>query len=179
MEVAALRVCSGHMKKAIYAGTFDPITYGHIDVISRATKIFDKVVVGVSAGPKTTLFTHEERTQLVRAVFKSSRKIEVVGFSTLLVDFAREIEAKTIIRGMRAVSDFDYELQLTLMNRKLAPRIETIFLMPSERYIFVSSSLAKEIASLKGDISKLVPPIVAKALRKKIFRGTMGSGLDY
>lgn len=169
MEVAALSVHSDHMKKAIYAGTFDPITYGHIDVISRATKIFDKVIVGVSAGPKTTLFTHQERTQLVRAVFKSSSKIEVVGFSTLLVDFAREIEAKTIIRGMRAVSDFDYELQLTLMNRKLAPRIETIFLMPSEKYIFVSSSLAKEIASLKGDISKLVPPIVAKALRKKIF----------
>jgi len=157
------------MKKAIYAGTFDPITYGHIDVISRATKIFDKVIVGVSAGPKTTLFTHEERTQLVRAVFKDSNTIEVIGFSTLLVDFASEIEAKTIIRGMRAVSDFDYELQLTLMNRKLAPRIETIFLMPSEKYIFVSSSLAKEIASLKGDISKLVPAIVAKALRKKIF----------
>ncbi len=157
------------MKKAIYAGTFDPITYGHIDVISRATKIFDKVIVGVSASPKTTLFTHEERTQLVRAVFKDSNTIEVIGFSTLLVDFASEIEAKTIIRGMRAVSDFDYELQLTLMNRKLAPRIETIFLMPSEKYIFVSSSLAKEIASLKGDISKLVPAIVAKALRKKIF----------
>lgn len=157
------------MKKAIYAGTFDPITYGHIDVISRATKIFDKVIVGVSAGPKTTLFTHEERTQLVRAVFKDSNTIEVIGFSTLLVDFASVIEAETIIRGMRAVSDFDYELQLTLMNRKLAPRIETIFLMPSEKYIFVSSSLAKEIASLKGDISKLVPAIVAKALRKKIF----------
>jgi pantetheine-phosphate adenylyltransferase len=157
------------MSKAIYAGTFDPITYGHIDVISRATKLFEHVVVGVSAGPKTTLFTHKERTQLVRAVFKNSGKIEVIGFSTLLVDFAREIEARTIIRGMRAVSDFDYELQLTLMNRKLAPRIETIFLMPSEKYIFVSSSLAKEIASLKGDISKLVPPIVADALHKKIF----------
>lgn len=155
------------MKKAIYAGTFDPITYGHIDVILRATKIFEKVVVGVSAGPKTTLFSHRERTRLVREVFKKNAKIEVVGFSSLLVDFAGEIGAQTIIRGMRAVSDFDYELQLTLMNRKLAPRLETVFLMPSEKYIFVSSSLAKEIAALNGDISGLVPPLVAEALQKK------------
>jgi len=155
------------MKKAIYAGTFDPITYGHIDVISRATKIFEKVVVGVSAGPKTTLFSHRERTRLVREVFKKNAKIEVAGFSSLLVDFAGEIGAQTIIRGMRAVSDFDYELQLTLMNRKLAPRLETVFLMPSEKYIFVSSSLAKEIAALNGDISGLVPPLVAEALQKK------------
>ncbi len=157
------------MNKAIYAGTFDPITHGHIDVISRATKLFERVVVGVSAGPKTTLFTHKERIQLVRKVFKDSGKIEVIGFSSLLVEFAKDIGAQTIIRGMRAVSDFDYELQLTLMNRKLAPGIETIFLMPSEKYIFVSSSLAKEIAALKGDISKLVPPLVTKALQKKIF----------
>jgi len=155
------------MRKAIYAGTFDPITYGHIDVISRATKIFEKVVVGVSAGPKTTFFSHRERTRLAREVFKKNAKIEVIGFSSLLVDFAGEIGAQTIIRGMRAVSDFDYELQLTLMNRKLAPRLETVFLMPSEKYIFVSSSLAKEIAALKGDISGLVPPLVAEALQKK------------
>jgi pantetheine-phosphate adenylyltransferase len=155
------------MSKAIYAGTFDPITYGHIDVISRATKIFEKVVVGVSAGPKTALFNHRERTQLVRGVFKKNANIEVVGFSSLLVDFAGEIGAQTLIRGMRAVSDFDYELQLALMNRKLAPKLETVFLMPSEKYIFVSSSLAKEIASLNGDISGLVPPLVAEALHKK------------
>jgi pantetheine-phosphate adenylyltransferase len=156
------------MRKAIYAGTFDPITYGHIDVISRATKIFEKVVVGVSAGPKTTFFNHQERIELVRHVFADNKEIEVLGFSTLLVDFAKKIGAQTLIRGMRAVSDFDYELQLTLTNRKLAPKIETIFLMPSEKYIFVSSSLAKEIASLQGDISKLVPPVVVKALRKKL-----------
>ncbi|UCF71803.1 MAG: pantetheine-phosphate adenylyltransferase [candidate division WOR-3 bacterium] len=156
------------MKKAIYAGTFDPITFGHIDVIERATKIFEKIVVGVSAGPKTTLFSHKERTRLVREVFKEDGRIEVIGFSSLLVDFAREIGAKTIIRGMRAVSDFDYELQLTLMNRKLAPGVETVFLMPSEKYIFVSSSLAKEIAALKGDISGLVPRLVAEALQKKL-----------
>lgn len=161
---------SGLMKKAIYAGTFDPITYGHIDVITRATKIFEQVVVGVSAGPKTTLFSHKERILLARRVFAGRKVIDVLGFSTLLVDFAREIGAQTIIRGMRAVSDFDYELQLTLMNRKLAPKIETIFLMPSEKYIFVSSSLAKEIATLNGDISKLVPPIVAQALHKKLFK---------
>ena len=155
------------MKKAIYAGTFDPVTYGHIDVITRATKIFEKIVVGVSAGPKTTLFKHKERINLVRQVFMNNKKIEVLGFSSLLVDFAMEIGAQTIIRGMRAVSDFDYELQLTLTNRNLAPSIETIFLMPSEKNIFVSSSLVKEIAALNGDISRLVPSVVAKALRKK------------
>jgi pantetheine-phosphate adenylyltransferase len=155
------------MKKAIYAGTFDPVTYGHIDVITRATKIFEKIVVGVSAGPKTTLFNHKERINLVRQVFMDNKKIEVLGFSSLLVDFAMEIGAQTIIRGMRAVSDFDYELQLTLTNRNLAPSIETIFLMPSEKNIFVSSSLVKEIAALNGDISRLVPSVVAKALRKK------------
>jgi pantetheine-phosphate adenylyltransferase len=158
------------MKKAIYAGTFDPITFGHIDVITRATKIFDQIVVGISAGPKTTLFSHKERIKLARQVFAGNKNIEVLGFSILLVDFAKKIGAQTIIRGMRAVSDFDYELQLTLMNRKLAPRIETIFLMPSEKYIFVSSSLVKEIAALKGDISKLVPGIIAQALHKKIFK---------
>ncbi len=158
------------MKKAIYAGTFDPITYGHIDVISRATKIFERIVVGISAGPKTTLFTHKERIKLVRDAFSKNNRIEVLGFSSLLVDFASKIGAQTIIRGMRAVSDFDYELQLTLMNRKLNPSIETIFLMPSEKYIFVSSSLVKEIATLKGDISKLAPPLVAKALHKKLAR---------
>jgi len=156
------------MRKAIYAGTFDPITYGHIDVITRATKIFEHVVVGVSAGPKTTLFSHKERLHLVRQAFARNKNIQVMGFSSLLVEFAKEIGAQTIIRGMRAVSDFDYELQLTLMNRKLAPKIETVFLMPSEKNIFVSSSLVKEIAALRGDISKLVPPAVAKALHKKL-----------
>ena len=155
------------MRKAIYAGTFDPVTYGHIDVITRATKIFEKIVVVVSAGPKTTLFNHEERINLVRQVFMENKKIEVLGFSSLLVDFAMEIGAQTIIRGMRAVSDFDYELQLTLTNRNLAPSIETIFLMPSEKNIFVSSSLVKEIAALNGDVSRLVPLVVANALRKK------------
>ena len=156
------------MKKAIYAGTFDPITHGHIDVVSRAIKLFDKIIIGVSSRPKNTLFTQRERMELIKTIFRNEKKIKVMGFSTLLVDFARKLGATTIIRGMRAVSDFDYELQLTLMNRKLAPKIETIFLMPSEKYIFISSSLAKEIASLNGDISYLVPLVVAKALRKKL-----------
>jgi pantetheine-phosphate adenylyltransferase len=156
------------MKKALYAGTFDPITNGHIDVISRATKIFDTVLVGVSAGPKDTLFTQKERIRLARHALTNVGNIEILGFSSLLVDFAKEQGATTIIRGMRAVSDFDYELQLTLMNRTLAPTIETIFLMPSEQYIFISSSLVKEIASLGGDISHLVPDIVAQELRKKL-----------
>jgi len=160
------------MKKAIYAGTFDPITYGHIDVISRARSIFSQVVIGVSAsaGTKKTLFTQTERIALVRAALPGARNIRIRPFSTLLVDFAREIKATTIIRGIRAVSDFDYELQLALANRKLAPRIETIFLMPSEKYIFISSSLVREIASLDGDVSHLVPPVVASALRKKFVR---------
>jgi pantetheine-phosphate adenylyltransferase len=156
------------MKKALYAGTFDPITYGHIDVITRATKIFDKIYIGVSAGPKNTLFSQKERIDLINAVFGDNDKIEVLGFSSLLVDTAQEIGATTIIRGMRAVSDFDYELQLTLMNRKLSPTIETIFLMPSEQYIFISSSLVKEIASLGGNVAHLVPDVVATALKKKL-----------
>lgn len=155
------------MKKALYAGTFDPITYGHIDVITRATKIFDKIYIGVSAGPKNALFSQKERIELINAVLGDNDKIEVLGFSSLLVDIAQEIGASTIIRGMRAVSDFDYELQLTLMNRKLSPAIETIFLMPSEQYIFISSSLVKEIASLGGNVAHLAPDAVATALRKK------------
>ncbi len=156
------------MKKALYAGTFDPITYGHIDVISRATKIFNTVLIGVSAGPKNTFFIQKDRIRIAQQALSDIANVEVLGFSSLLVDFAKKQGATTIIRGMRAVSDFDYELQLTLMNRKLAPDIETIFLMPSEQYIFISSSLVKEIASLGGDISHLVPDIVAQELRKKL-----------
>ncbi len=155
------------MKKAVYAGTFDPITYGHIDVINRATKIFDKIIIGVSARPKKTLFTLDERIKMIDEVFKNNHKVIVKGFSSLLVEFVESVSANVIIRGIRAVSDFDFEFQLALMNRKLKPQIETIFLMPSENYIFISSSLAKEIASLGGDISNFVPPVVEKNLNKK------------
>ncbi len=156
------------MTKAIYAGTFDPITYGHLDVLSRARSICDRIIIGVSARPKITMFSQQERIMLVKSAVKGQKGIEVMGFSSLLVDFAQKTKATTLIRGIRAVSDFDYELQMTLMNRKLAPDIETIFLMPCEKYIFISSSLVKEIASLGGDISALVPELVAKALFKKI-----------
>jgi|UniRef100_A0A7C4TI02 pantetheine-phosphate adenylyltransferase len=155
------------MKKAVYAGTFDPITYGHIDVINRAIKIFDRIIIGVSDRPKKTLFTLEERIAMIDEIFKNEERIMVKGFSCLLVDFAKSVSATTIIRGIRAVSDFDYEFQLALMNRKLNPEIETLFLMPSENYIFISSSLVKEIASLGGDVSKLVPPVVKRRLEKK------------
>jgi pantetheine-phosphate adenylyltransferase len=155
-------------RNAIYAGTFDPVTYGHIDVITRAASIFDSIIIGISAGPKKTLFTHRERIALVAHLFKNDRNVHIKGFSSLLVDFARKCGAKTIIRGIRAVSDFDYELQLTLANRKLAPNIETVFLMPSEKFIFISSSLVKEIAMLNGDISHLVPKSVAVALKRKL-----------
>ena len=163
------------MKKAVYAGTFDPITYGHIDVITRAAKIFDQIVIGVSHGPKKTLFSHAQRIKMVNTVFKQNKNITVQGFSTLLVRFARKCTTHTIIRGIRAVSDFDYELQLTLMNRKLDPNIETVFLMPSERNIFVSSSLVKEIAMLGGDISHLVPDSVATLLKKRLKSGRLPS----
>lgn len=158
------------MKKAIYAGTFDPITYGHMDVITRAQAMFDQVVIGVSAsaGTKKTLFTLTERVALIRSLFPASRSIQILPFASLLVDVAKKIRAQTMIRGIRAVSDFDYELQLALMNRKLAPSIETVFLMPSEKYIFISSSLVREIAALGGDVSHLVPPVVVKALQKKL-----------
>ncbi|MEO0094816.1 MAG: pantetheine-phosphate adenylyltransferase [candidate division WOR-3 bacterium] len=155
------------MKKAVYAGTFDPITYGHIDVINRATKIFEKIIIGVSNRPKKTLFTLGERIAMIEEIFKNNPRIEVIGFSSLLVEFVKSVSAKTIIRGIRAVSDFDYEFQLALMNRKLDPEIDTLFMMPSENYIFISSSLVKEIASMGGDVAKLVPPVVKKNLLRK------------
>ena len=161
---------STEKRNAIYAGSFDPITYGHIDVITRAARIFDHIIIGISAGPKKTLFNHKERIRLVGHLFKNDHTVVIKGFSSLLVDFARKCGTKTIIRGIRAVSDFDYELQLTLANRKLAPHIETVFLMPSEKFIFISSSLVKEIAMLGGDISHLVPKSVAAALKRKLCR---------
>lgn len=156
------------LKKAIYAGTFDPITFGHMDIVNRASRIFDRVIIGVSARPKKTLFNQAERIALVKAALSDKKNIEIAGFSTLLIEFAHRIKATTIIRGIRAVSDFDNEFQMALMNRKLDPGIETVFFMTSEKYIFISSSLVKEIAVLGGDISSLVPPVVAKVLLKKL-----------
>lgn len=156
------------MNVAIYPGTFDPITFGHVDLIERAAAMFDRVIVAIAANKrKSPLFSLSERVDLANSIVKGNQKIIILGFENLLTDFAIEQGAKIILRGLRAVSDFDYEFQLAGMNRNLAPDIETIFLMPAEHYTFVSSSFVREIASLGGDVSQFVPKEVAEALKKK------------
>lgn len=152
---------------AIYPGTFDPPTNGHIDVIRRSLRIFDKVIVAVTLNPaKSPLFTFEERRNFFLDVFDESESLQIVSFERqLLVDFAEKMGAQVIIRGLRAVSDFDYEFQMTLMNRQLDEKLETVFLMPSEQWSFLSSSVVKEVASLGGDVSHLVPTLVGEALK--------------
>ncbi|MCM8785366.1 MAG: pantetheine-phosphate adenylyltransferase [Candidatus Omnitrophica bacterium] len=160
------------MKKiGVYPGTFDPITYGHIDVIERSLKIVDKVIIAVSEFKrKDFLFTIEERIDLIKEVFKNNESVNVESFDGLLVDYLKKKNAKIIIRGLRAISDFDYEFQMVLINRKLNKDMETIFLMPREEYFYISSSIVKEIAKLNGDVSCFVPKNVEQALRKK-FQG--------
>ena len=154
---------------AVYPGTFDPITNGHSDLICRASKIFNRVIVAIAANPaKTPLFTLEERVDLAHRVVSGRANVEVRGFSSLLIDFVHEVEADIILRGLRAVSDFEYEFQLASMNRRLAPEIETVFLTPAESYTFISASLVKEIAQLHGDVSQFVDPVVNNALLLKI-----------
>lgn len=154
---------------AVYAGTFDPMTYGHVDLIERAARIFDEVIVAIAANPnKKPLFSLEERVQLVTEVVHSYHRVTVYGFNTLLLDFAKQHGANVILRGLRAVADFDYEFQLASMNRFLSPAIESMFLMPAEKYMYVSSSLVREIASLSGDITGFVPPRIATALQEKL-----------
>ncbi len=156
------------MRKAIYPGTFDPITMGHVDVVKRASKLFDKVIVAVAQPQhKEPLFRIEERVLLVQASLNNLPNVEVKAFSGLLVDFAMKEGVVAIIRGIRAVSDFDYEFQIAWMNRKLCPDIETIFLIPSEEYSFLSSSLVREVAKLGGNLNGLVPEVVEKALKRK------------
>tara|TARA_B100000767_G_scaffold157039_1_gene147656 strand:- start:8645 stop:9127 length:483 start_codon:yes stop_codon:yes gene_type:complete len=158
------------MKVAIYPGSFDPITYGHMDIIDRGCNLFDKVVVAVAKSEsKNPLFTLEDRINLTETIYKGNKKVEVVGFPRkLTVDLAKDFNASAIIRGLRAVSDFEYEFQLATMNRSLAPDIESIFLTPKESLIYVSSSLIKEISDLNGDVSKFVHPIVEQALKAKL-----------
>ena len=158
------------MKVAIYPGSFDPITYGHMDIIGRACGLFDKIVVAIAKSElKNPLFTLEDRIKLAKNIYKENPKVEVVGFPRqLTVDVAKEQNACAIIRGLRAVSDFEYEFQLATMNRSLAPEIESIFLTPKESLIYVSSSLIKEICDLKGDITKFVHPSVEQALKAKL-----------
>jgi pantetheine-phosphate adenylyltransferase len=154
--------------KAIYPGTFDPPTNGHLDLIERSAKLFDVLIVAVGESmEKKPLFTLEERLNMLRELCAQYPNVEVSHFDGLLVNFAKEVGAKVIIRGLRAISDFEYEMQMALMNRKLAPNIETLFLMTSEKWSFLSSSLVKEIALLGGCIKDLVPPIVENYLREK------------
>jgi pantetheine-phosphate adenylyltransferase len=159
------------LKTAIYPGSFDPITNGHLDVVCRAAALFDRVIVAVAENAeKHPLFTPQERETLVRAAVRGVKGVAVDRFEGLLVDYARHKKAVAIVRGLRAVSDFEYELQFALMNRKLAPQVETIFLAPKDEYTFVSSRMIKEIARLGGDVSRFVPREVVAALRRKLAR---------
>jgi pantetheine-phosphate adenylyltransferase len=159
------------MRTAIYPGSFDPLTNGHLDVIERATKLFDKVIVAVAQNEgKKPLFGLKERVSLVSRAIKDMPTVEVDSFDNLLVDYVESRGARAIVRGLRAVSDFEFEFQLALMNRKLNERIETIFMMPKGSYTFLSSRIVKEIARLGGDVSSFVPAHVEKALKVKLRR---------
>ena len=156
------------MKTIVYPGTFDPITNGHIDLIERASKLFDKIVVGIaSSEKKNPLFTIEERIALASESLAHLSNVEIRGFDYLLVNFVNDCEADAVMRGLRAVSDFEYEFQLANMNRALSPEVESIFLTPAEKFSYISSSLVREISSLGGDVSKFVPTHVMNGLMEK------------
>lgn len=153
---------------AIYPGTFDPITNGHLDLIARASRLYHKIIVAVAVNrSKAPLFSLDERVALAKAVTPEFPNVEVIGFDNLLVDCAKEQGANVILRGLRAVSDFEYEFQLAGMNRRLAPQLETMFLTPAEQYEFISSSMIREIAQLNGDVSSFVPELVRQTLIQK------------
>ena len=163
------------MIKVVYPGTFDPFTRGHEDLVRRAARVFDGVVVGVAdSKAKHPFFTAAERVAMARAVLAPIANVEVLGFSSLLMDFVQAQGAKIILRGLRAVSDFEYEFQLAGMNRTLAPGVETLFLTPSDRYLFLSATIVREIAVLGGDITAFVHPITAERIRDKIGRSLVG-----
>jgi len=156
------------MKTIVYPGTFDPITNGHIDLIERASKLFDKIIVSIaSSQKKSPLFTIEERIALASECLTHLPNVEIKGFDYLLVKFVKDCNADAVMRGLRAVSDFEYEFQLANMNRALSPDVESIFLTPGEKFSYISSSLIREISSLQGDVTKFVPPNVANALVRK------------
>jgi pantetheine-phosphate adenylyltransferase len=160
------------MRTVIYPGTFDPITYGHLDVLERALNLFDEIIITIAVNPnKKPLFSLEERIKLIKQVLDTNpegHRVKVEGFDGLLVNFAREKKASAIIRGLRAVSDFEYELQMALMNRRLADEITTVFMMPHEKYTYLNSTIVKEVSSLGGNISNFVPKNVQEALIKKL-----------
>jgi pantetheine-phosphate adenylyltransferase len=160
---------------AIYPGSFDPLTNGHVDIIQRGSRLFDRIIVGVLINlEKAPLFTVPERVGIAREVFRGWGNVDVDTFDGLLVDYARSKQASVIVRGLRAVSDFEYELQMALMNRRLSPDVETVFMMPAEPYTYVSSRLVKEVVALGGSVHGLVPGIVEDRLReKKLARETL------
>lgn len=156
---------------AVYPGSYDPLTNGHIDIIERGLKIFDKIIVAVLKNPdKTYLFSLEERQQILRSVFRDPQRIEIDHFEGLLVDYVNRKGINTVVRGLRAISDFEIEFQMAMMNRKIEPRIETIFFVPSDAYSFLSSKLVKEIYQLGGEVGSLVPQIVDLKLKEKFRR---------
>ena len=153
---------------AVYPGSFDPVTMGHVDIIQRGSRLFDRIVVAVLINAdKSPLFTVGERVEIAREVFRDRTNVEVDTFDGLLVDYARRRDAKVIVRGLRAVSDFEYEMQMALMNRRLNTDVETVFMMPAEPYTYVSSRLVKEVVALGGSVTTLVPSIVEDRLREK------------
>lgn len=154
---------------AVYPGTFDPITCGHFDLVERAARFYDRLILAVANNRnKQSLFSLQQRVELAQAVTAHLPNVEVMAFDGLLVDFVHQVDGNVLLRGLRAVSDFEYEFQLASMNRKLAPEIETMFMTPAENYAFISSSLVKEIARLGGDVAEFVHPVVAEALKKAL-----------
>lgn len=154
---------------AIYPGTFDPITNGHIDLVNRATRLFDEVILAIAANPtKQPMFSLNERVQLAETIFQHNSKVRVLGFSGLLANFARDHHAQVLLRGVRAVADFEYEFQLASMNRQLNPDLDSLFMTPSEKNMFISSTLVKEVARHGGDVSNFVAPNVLQALQLKL-----------
>jgi len=157
------------MIKAIYPGTFDPLTRGHEDLVRRASRLFDNLVLGIAdSSAKRTFFTLQERIDIAREVLADVKNLSIVGFKGLLTDFVRQQDARVVLRGLRAVSDFEYEFQLAGMNRALNPEFETMFLTPSEQHMFISATLVREIATLGGDVSKFVDPVVRAKLAAKV-----------
>lgn len=157
------------MTRAVYPGTFDPLTRGHEELVRRASTLFESIVVGVAdSRTKRPFFTLQERIDMARTALENCANVTVVGFSGLLIDFARQQNARAIVRGLRAVSDFEYEFQLAGMNRNLNPDVETVFLTPSEQHMFISATLVREIATLGGDVSKFVHPYVCAKLGEKV-----------
>ena len=157
------------MQRAVYPGTFDPMTMGHVDLVKRASKLFDSVIIAIaSSDSKKPMFSLEERIGIGNKIFADDPKVEVVGFSGLLVNFAKDNDANILIRGLRGVADFEYEFQLANMNRAMSPDIESVFLTPKEEYSYISSSLVKEIATMGGDVTRFVDPVTLEALNQKI-----------